>query len=146
MFRFACPLKNECGRLLTATAKGGRGVEEKLFKALLKLRQACCHPCIGSGGLGGSSGGQRLGGGSLWGSSGSSSRGSQRWLLTMDQVLDRHVAQMPVQYVVWVRRSTTRNRNSSSHTYTNASIIEILPRKDQSIRVLYLYSIIALIV
>lgn len=57
-----------------------------MFKALLKLRQACCHPCIGSGGIGGGGGGgggggagSRLGGGGV---------GGGRWL-TMDQILDR---------------------------------------------------------
>lgn len=78
---------------IRVATKGGRGTEEKLFTALLKLRQACCHPCIGSGGLGGgTSGGQRLGGGGLSGSSAvAAGRGGQGRLLTMDQVLDRYV-------------------------------------------------------
>lgn len=67
--------------------RGGQGTEEKLFKALLQLRQACCHPCIGSGGIGNTSGGSRLG--KLWGPA-AGSGGRARWL-SMDQILDRCV-------------------------------------------------------
>ncbi|CAM9821116.1 unnamed protein product, partial [Ectocarpus fasciculatus] len=58
--------------------EGGSGTEEKMFNSLLALRQACCHPCIGSGGIETSGGGSRLGGGGAEG----------RWL-SMDQILDR---------------------------------------------------------
>lgn len=57
-----------------------------MFKALLKLRQACCHPCIGSGGIGGG-GGSRLGSGGMGVGHGTGA-GQGRWL-TMDQILDR---------------------------------------------------------
>ncbi|CAN0194705.1 unnamed protein product, partial [Discosporangium mesarthrocarpum] len=60
---------------------GTKGDVEKIFKALIKLRQACCHPSIGSGGL--------QGGGRVLGTTGvSGSAGQGRWL-TMDQILDR---------------------------------------------------------
>lgn len=66
-----------------------------MFNSLLALRQACCHPCIGSGGIETSGGGTRLGGGLARGGVGAGSGGSGaggggqgRWL-SMDQILDR---------------------------------------------------------
>ena len=72
-----------------------------MFNSLLALRQACCHPCIGSGGIETSAGGSRLGGGLAGGAGNSSGRGAGaggqgRWL-SMDQILDRwvvHVARV----------------------------------------------------
>lgn len=75
-------------------AVGGKGVAEKMFKALLQLRQACCHPCIGSGGISSGGGGGGGGGGRSRLGSGGGLAGEQvgqgRWL-TMDQILDRRV-------------------------------------------------------
>lgn len=66
-----------------------------MFNSLLALRQACCHPCIGSGGIEkiSSAGGSRLGGGGL--AAGARGGGQGRWL-SMGQILDRWV---------WVRKS-----------------------------------------
>ena len=79
--------------------KDGRGTAEDMFKSLLKLRQACCHPCIGTGGLGGSGGGAGGGGGGGGGAGGGGSKlggaglaaggGAQGRWLSMDQILDR---------------------------------------------------------
>ncbi|CAM9911722.1 unnamed protein product, partial [Scytosiphon promiscuus] len=68
--------------------EGGRGTEEKMFNSLLALRQACCHPCIGSGGIerAPAGGGSRLGGGGL--AAGAKGGGQGRWL-SMGQILDR---------------------------------------------------------
>ncbi|CAM9157665.1 unnamed protein product, partial [Choristocarpus tenellus] len=70
---------SETAAIAARLAKGGgAGALEKMFKALIKLRQACCHPSIGSGGI---QGGRVLGAGA---------RGSiQGGWLTMDQILDR---------------------------------------------------------
>lgn len=53
-----------------------------MFKALLQLRQACCHPCIGSGGIGSGGGAAAAGGGA------GGKPGQGRWL-TMDEILDK---------------------------------------------------------